>query len=68
MALARGGNYSTSPYMTALEHQESYLGVVFGFLGITDIRFVRAEGVAMGEASKAEAMAAAALEIKALVA
>ena len=51
-----------------MEHQESYLKVVLGFFGITDIRFVRAEGLAMGEASRAEGLAAAALEVKAATA
>jgi FMN-dependent NADH-azoreductase len=37
--------------------------VVFGFFGITDVRFVRAEGLAMGEAAKAAALAAAQIEI-----
>ena len=49
-----------------MEHQETYLQTVLGFLGVTDIRFVRAEGIAMGEAPKAQAIAAAQLEIKAL--
>ena len=39
-----------------MEHQESYLKVVFGFFGITDVRFVRAEGVAMGDDAKAAAL------------
>ena len=51
-----------------MEHQESYLRVVFGFLGITDVRFVRAEGVAMGPDAKAAAMASATKEIEALAA
>ncbi|MDO8768053.1 MAG: NAD(P)H-dependent oxidoreductase, partial [Burkholderiaceae bacterium] len=38
---------------------------VFGFLGITDVRFVRAEGVAMGDDKKAEALAGAAVETRA---
>ncbi len=63
VASARGGVYSTSEAMTALEHQESYLKVVFGFFGITDVRFVRAEGLAMGEAAKEAALAAAQIEI-----
>jgi FMN-dependent NADH-azoreductase len=63
VASARGGVYSTSEAMTALEHQESYLKVVFGFFGITDVRFVRAEGLAMGEAAKAAALSAAQIEI-----
>jgi FMN-dependent NADH-azoreductase len=63
IAISRGGVYSTSE-----GGQESYLKVVLGFLGVTDIRFVRAEGLAMGEAAKAGALAAAALEIKAVTA
>jgi FMN-dependent NADH-azoreductase len=43
-----------------MEHQESYLQTVFGFLGITDVRFVRAEGLSMGDAPKAQALAGAA--------
>ena len=66
IALSRGGVYSTSEGGRAMEHQETYLQTIFGFLGVTDIRFVRAEGVAMGEAPKAQALAGAELEIKAL--
>ncbi|HEY1227238.1 MAG TPA: NAD(P)H-dependent oxidoreductase [Ramlibacter sp.] len=56
----RGGIYSTSDAGQAAEHQESYLKVVFGFFGITDVRFVRAEGLAMGDQVKAQALEAAA--------
>ena len=66
VASARGGIYSTTEGGRALEHQESYLQAIFGFFGVTDIRFVRAEGLAMGEAVKAKAIAAAELEIRAL--
>ena len=65
---SRGGVYSTSEGGRAMEHQESYLQTVFGFFGITDVRFVRAEGIAMGEAQKSAALAAASLDIKALIA
>ncbi len=64
IASTRGGVYSTSAGGQAMEHQESYLQTVFGFLGITDVRFVRAEGLAMGEAPKAQALAEANAEIK----
>ena len=64
VASSRGGVYSTSDAGRALEHQESYLQTVFGFFGITDVRFVRAEGIAMGEAKKQEALAAANRDIK----
>lgn len=59
----RGGMYSTSEIGNALEHQESYLKAVFGFLGIQDVRIVRAEGLSMGDASKSQALASAAKDI-----
>jgi FMN-dependent NADH-azoreductase len=59
VASTRGGVYSTSDAGNAMEHQESFLKTVFGFLGVTDVRFVRAEGLAMGEAAKAAALAVA---------
>ncbi|MDQ3060357.1 MAG: NAD(P)H-dependent oxidoreductase [Pseudomonadota bacterium] len=59
VASTRGGVYSTSDAGNAMEHQESFLKTVFGFMGVTDVRFVRAEGLAMGEAAKAAALAAA---------
>nr|WP_315478665.1 NAD(P)H-dependent oxidoreductase [uncultured Rhodoferax sp.] len=68
VASTRGGVYSTNDWGRAAEHQESYLQTVFGFLGITDVRFVRAEGVAMGDAKKAEALAEAANGIAKLAA
>jgi FMN-dependent NADH-azoreductase len=64
----RGGVYSTSEGGQAMEHQESYLKVVFGFFGITDVRFVRAEGVAMGEQPRAAALSAARTDILAATA
>jgi FMN-dependent NADH-azoreductase len=59
VALTRGGVYSTSEGGRAMEHQESYLQTVLGFFGITDVRFVRAEGLAMGPDAKAQALATA---------
>lgn len=64
IASSRGGVYSTSEGGRAMEHQESYLQTVLGFFGITDVRFVRAEGVAMGEAAKSEALSQAAQTIR----
>ena len=68
IASTRGGVYSSNPALVGLDHQESYLKTVFKFVGITDIQFVRAEGVAMGEAAKAQALGAADVSIKALIA
>jgi FMN-dependent NADH-azoreductase len=67
IASSRGGVYSSTA-MAGLDHQESYLKTIFGFFGITDLQFVRAEGVAMGDSAKAQALGAADLAIKALVA
>ncbi|MDI3380492.1 FMN-dependent NADH-azoreductase [Xenophilus aerolatus] len=68
VASTRGGMYSTSDAGNAMEHQESYLKAIFGFFGITDVRIVRAEGLAMGDAAKAAALAAARAEIPAATA
>jgi FMN-dependent NADH-azoreductase len=65
VASSRGGVYSTNPALDFLDHQESYLKAVFGFFGIRDVRFVRAEGVAMGDAAKAQALDAANVQIQA---
>ncbi|TYK64647.1 FMN-dependent NADH-azoreductase [Colwellia echini] len=43
IASSRGGAYGEE---NAADHQESYLRVFLGFLGLTDIEFIRAEGVA----------------------
>ncbi len=68
LAVARGGVYSNSEAGQAMEHQESYLKVVFGFFGITDVRVIRAEGVAMGEEHKAAAINEALEAIPGLIA
>ena len=65
VASSRGGVYSASEGGQAMEHQESYLKVIFGFFGITDVRFVRAEGVAMGPDAKAAALASAERDVQA---
>lgn len=63
VASARGGMYSTSETGNAMEHQESYLKTIFDFFGVSDVRFVRAEGLGMGEAAKAAALASAEVDI-----
>lgn len=59
----RGGAYGDASVM---DHQESYLKAVLGFFGVTDVRIVRAEGLAMGDAAKAQALEAAQRAIHAL--
>lgn len=56
VASARGGVYGDA---SPADFQEAYLRQVFGFLGIRDVTFVRAEGVAMGPEQRADALASA---------
>lgn len=46
---SRGGIYSEGSPAQAMDHQESYLTAALGFIGITDITIIRAEGVNMKE-------------------
>jgi len=68
VASSRGGVFGPGSPAASLDHQETYLRALFGFLGITDIRFVRAEGVAMGPKAREEAVTAAKGEVARLVA
>jgi FMN-dependent NADH-azoreductase len=56
---ARGGMYGAGSPAAALDFQENYLRGVFGFLGIDDVEFVRAEGLNFGPAQREQAMSAA---------
>ncbi|MBX3622485.1 MAG: FMN-dependent NADH-azoreductase [Rhizobacter sp.] len=60
VALARGGLYRDTPADT----QVPYLKTVLGFLGLTDIQFVYAEGLAMGPEAERKALAAAEAQIE----
>ncbi len=62
VALTRGGLYRNTPADT----QVPYLRMVLGFLGMTDIEFVYAEGLAMGADSEQAAFASAREQIDAL--
>jgi FMN-dependent NADH-azoreductase len=63
VASSRGGLYGPSTPAAAMEHQESYLHAMFGFFGITEITFVRAEGVARGAEAREKAIDAARGEV-----
>jgi len=64
---ASGGVYSAGP-ATGYDFLATYLKAVLGFLGITDISFIRAEGVALGEQALADTLAKSRQEIDALTA
>ncbi len=59
---ARGGNYKG----TALDTQTPFIKTILGFIGLTDVRMIHAEGLNMGDDAKAQALAAASEEIAAL--
>lgn len=59
IASTRGGVFSGESPAAFLDHQESYLRAFFAFLGVTDISFIRAEGVAISPEARARAVAAA---------
>ena len=67
IASARGGFYGESSPVAAWDHQEAYLRTLFGFLGVTDIRFLRPEGVNVSPEQKDKAIAEARGEVASLV-
>lgn len=59
LAIARGGLYGPGSPREALEHAESYLRGIFGFMGISDVAVVVAEGLAISPAMREAAIARA---------
>jgi len=64
VALARGGLYRDS----ANDSQVPYLKSVLGFLGLTDVRFIYAEGLNMGPDAAAKGFAQAEADLAAALA
>jgi FMN-dependent NADH-azoreductase len=61
---ARGGFYNENSPGAGFDFQEKYLRAVFNFLGVTDIEFVRAEGLAIGPEQRSKALESAHNTIK----
>jgi len=53
---SRGGLYSEGP-AKAMDSQEPHLRTMLGFIGITDVSFVRAERLALGPDAREQALA-----------
>ncbi|MET1045775.1 MAG: FMN-dependent NADH-azoreductase [Hyphomicrobium sp.] len=68
VASSRGGFYGPQTPIAFLDHQETYLRNVFGFFGITDLTFIRAEGINLGADQRAQSIAAAQNSIAGLAA
>lgn len=60
VALTRGGLYRNTPN----DSQTPYLKTFLGFLGMTDVQFVYAEGLAMGPEAEQNALASAHSQIE----
>ncbi|WP_068638429.1 FMN-dependent NADH-azoreductase [Thauera butanivorans] len=63
VAFARGGRYRGTPADT----QTPYLQTVLGFVGLTDVRFVYAEGLNMGEEAAQQGFAQAEADMDAVL-
>ncbi|MFA5956451.1 FMN-dependent NADH-azoreductase [Hyphomicrobium sp.] len=68
IASSRGGFYGPETQIAFLDHQETYLRNLFGFFGITDVTFIRAEGINLGPDQRAQSIAAAQTSIAGLAA
>lgn len=64
---SRGGLYSEGPAQ-ALDFQEPYLRQLLGFVGITDVTFVRAEKIGYGPEARDQAVADSRAELAKLAA
>jgi FMN-dependent NADH-azoreductase len=64
IAISRGGVY---PQDAPVEHAESYLKVIFGYIGVTDLQFVRAEGLALSPEHRQKGVDAAFAAIPAAI-
>ena len=62
---SRGGLYSEGPAQ-AIDFQEPYLRHLLGFIGLTDVTFVRAEKIGYGPEARGAAIAAATATLRAL--
>ncbi|WP_343712985.1 FMN-dependent NADH-azoreductase [Inquilinus sp.] len=60
---SRGGIYTAG--LEAMDHQEAYLRTALGFIGVTEIEFVRAEGLGYGPEHRDRAVAEAHQQAKA---
>lgn len=58
VVVSRGGFYSEGPYKP-FDFQEPYIRQLLGFIGITDVTFIRAEKIGLGPQAREEAIAGA---------
>lgn len=56
IAISRGGFYGADTPFAVAEHLETYLRAVFGFIGVTDLNIIVAEGVQIGPEQRGKAL------------
>jgi len=59
VAISRGGFYGPGTPAAVGEHLETYLRWVFGFIGVTNLEFISADGVQVGPEHREKALAGA---------
>ena len=59
VAISRGGFYGAGTPAAIGEHLETYLRWVFGFIGVTNLEFISADGVQVGPEHREKALAGA---------
>lgn len=65
--IAQGGAYPEGSPAHAYDLQTPYLQLIFGFIGITDIEFVYADGLNLGDEARERAIANAQSALKAAI-
>jgi FMN-dependent NADH-azoreductase len=56
---SRGGNFQPGTPAAAYDLQEPYLRIILGFIGITDVTFIHADSLSLGEVARDQSLAAA---------
>jgi FMN-dependent NADH-azoreductase len=64
---ARGGTYAEGTPAHAYDFQTPYLRAIFGFIGITEIEFIHAEGLNMNDESRSLSITNAQSAIQAMI-
>lgn len=64
---AQGGSYRPGTPTEAYNFHEPYLRTIFGLIGITDISFIYADGLTMGDEARERSVAAARSEIQSAI-
>ncbi|MET0221934.1 MAG: NAD(P)H-dependent oxidoreductase [Tardiphaga sp.] len=59
IAVSRGNFYGTGAPAAVYEHTETYLRGVFGFIGVTDLEIIAADGIGAGPEQREKAISAA---------